>query len=348
MGADDREGRDQRRHRPELRRADAELDAVRRRRPARPGVHALGVAHDPVAEARPGRRLDDLRAAHPRLLDDRRQGPGRPARQLPRLRRERRRPRAPQGARQGGPQHGPPAAELRHRLDRGGQGQAADAAVRPRLLRARQRPSSRSASAPWRARTRSTGATTPTTTAYRTGSYASSAKAADGGARVAEFRTMVGALHQDGLRVVLDQVFNHTAAVGPGRQVGARQGRARLLPAPQRDRRGRDLDVLPERRDRARDGREAHGRLRRVVGAQLPRRRLPLRPHGPPQQGEHARGPLGPRRPDAAEGRRRRQVDLPLRRGLELRRGRRQQALRPGDAGPARRHGHRHLLRPSA
>ncbi|WP_024287088.1 pullulanase-type alpha-1,6-glucosidase [Cellulomonas sp. KRMCY2] len=36
----------------------------------------------------------------------------------------------------------------------------------------------------------------------------------DGGARVAEFRTMVGALHADGLQVVLDQVFNHTAASG--------------------------------------------------------------------------------------------------------------------------------------
>ncbi len=46
------------------------------------------------------------------------------------------------------------------------------------------------------------------------GSYASSAAAADGGTRVAEFRTMVGALHRDGVRVVLDQVFNHTAASG--------------------------------------------------------------------------------------------------------------------------------------
>ncbi|HEY3438299.1 MAG TPA: pullulanase-type alpha-1,6-glucosidase, partial [Actinotalea sp.] len=35
-----------------------------------------------------------------------------------------------------------------------------------------------------------------------------------GGARIAEFRTMVGALHADGLQVVLDQVFNHTAASG--------------------------------------------------------------------------------------------------------------------------------------
>ncbi|GAB2684785.1 pullulanase-type alpha-1,6-glucosidase [Thalassiella azotivora] len=43
------------------------------------------------------------------------------------------------------------------------------------------------------------------------GSYATRP---DGGARIAEFRTMVGALHADGLRVVLDQVFNHTHASG--------------------------------------------------------------------------------------------------------------------------------------
>ena len=50
------------------------------------------------------------------------------------------------------------------------------------------------------------------------GSYASTAKTADGGARTAEFRTMVGALHADGLRVVLDEVFNHTAASGQADQ----------------------------------------------------------------------------------------------------------------------------------
>ncbi len=43
------------------------------------------------------------------------------------------------------------------------------------------------------------------------GSYA---VRADGGERVAEFRTMVGSLHAAGLQVVLDQVFNHTAASG--------------------------------------------------------------------------------------------------------------------------------------
>ncbi|WP_404429318.1 pullulanase-type alpha-1,6-glucosidase [Microbacterium lacus] len=38
----------------------------------------------------------------------------------------------------------------------------------------------------------------------------------NGGARVAEFRSMVGALHQTGLQVVLDEVFNHTAESGQG------------------------------------------------------------------------------------------------------------------------------------
>ncbi|MDR1807338.1 MAG: DUF3372 domain-containing protein [Propionibacteriaceae bacterium] len=46
------------------------------------------------------------------------------------------------------------------------------------------------------------------------GSYAT-AGAQTGGARSAEFRAMVGALHGMGLRVVLDQVYNHTAAAGP-------------------------------------------------------------------------------------------------------------------------------------
>ncbi|MET9272858.1 pullulanase-type alpha-1,6-glucosidase [Kribbella sp. NPDC003557] len=43
------------------------------------------------------------------------------------------------------------------------------------------------------------------------GSYATQK---DGLARVSEFRTMVGGLHKSGLRVVLDQVFNHTPAAG--------------------------------------------------------------------------------------------------------------------------------------
>ena len=45
------------------------------------------------------------------------------------------------------------------------------------------------------------------------GSYATEGHQ-DGGARIIEFREMVGALHDLGLQVVLDQVYNHTAACG--------------------------------------------------------------------------------------------------------------------------------------
>ncbi|MGO0577764.1 pullulanase-type alpha-1,6-glucosidase [Ornithinimicrobium panacihumi] len=49
------------------------------------------------------------------------------------------------------------------------------------------------------------------------GSYAAPAGAAHGGRRVAQVREMVGALHGTGLRVVLDQVYNHTTDSGLGR-----------------------------------------------------------------------------------------------------------------------------------
>ncbi|WP_242493745.1 pullulanase-type alpha-1,6-glucosidase [Sanguibacter massiliensis] len=45
------------------------------------------------------------------------------------------------------------------------------------------------------------------------GSYATTGNQ-DGGKRVAEYRTMVGALHSNGLQVVQDVVYNHTAASG--------------------------------------------------------------------------------------------------------------------------------------
>ncbi|SDL51742.1 pullulanase-type alpha-1,6-glucosidase [Tessaracoccus oleiagri] len=46
------------------------------------------------------------------------------------------------------------------------------------------------------------------------GSYTSTAEAAHGGERTLEFREMVSAIHDLDLRVVLDQVYNHTAASG--------------------------------------------------------------------------------------------------------------------------------------
>ena len=46
------------------------------------------------------------------------------------------------------------------------------------------------------------------------GSYSSTLASAEGAGRVPEFRAMVAAFHSAGLRVVLDQVFNHTASSG--------------------------------------------------------------------------------------------------------------------------------------
>ena len=96
---------------------------------------------------------------------------------------------------------------------------------------------------------------------------------------------MVGALHEHRPAGRARRGLQPHGAVGPGREVGARPGRARLLPPPERDRRGRDLHLLPERRHRARGRPEAHGRLGRHVGARLQGRRLPLRPDGPPLAG---------------------------------------------------------------
>ena len=49
------------------------------------------------------------------------------------------------------------------------------------------------------------------------GSYASTPGQAHGGARTAQLRTMVAGLHELGLRVVLDQVYNHTTDSGLNR-----------------------------------------------------------------------------------------------------------------------------------
>ena len=49
------------------------------------------------------------------------------------------------------------------------------------------------------------------------GSFSSTLDSADGAGRVWECRSMIGALHAAGLRVVVDQVFNHTASAGQDR-----------------------------------------------------------------------------------------------------------------------------------
>src|SRR5450756_1597708 len=109
-----------------------------------------------------------------------------------------RRRRAPAGARRRRSDHRAPAADLRHRLDRGGQVGPGHAAVRPGVV-----PAGLAGAA---------GLHRPDPGRRRL--QLGLRPAALVGARVAEFRTMVGALHSDGLQVVLDEVFNHTAASG--------------------------------------------------------------------------------------------------------------------------------------
>ena len=201
-----------------------------------------------------------------------------------------------EAARRGRAQHGAPAADVRHRHDRGGPGQAATPAVRPRVVRPGQR---RAAGVRRRRREqrRLQLGLRPVPLQRARGLVRLERHAADGGARVAEFRTMVGALHQDGLQVVLDQVFNHTAAVRPGRasRCSTRSCPATTSASTRRARVETSTCCQNVATEHA-DGREAHGRLGRHVGPGLQGRRLPLRPDGPPLQGQHARGARGPRR----------------------------------------------------
>ena len=108
----------------------------------RPGARARRRGDgSPSPQAHAGRRLDDLRAARARLLDQRHAA-------CPPTHRGTYLAFADDGdgtkhlkaLAAAGPQHRAPAADLRHRLDRGGPGQAGDAGLRPRVVRAGQRP----------------------------------------------------------------------------------------------------------------------------------------------------------------------------------------------------------------
>ena len=123
--------------------------------------------------------------------------------------------------------------------------------------------------APSRARTPSTGATTPTTTACRTARTRRAPRRPTAAPVWPSSAPWSGPCTRTACGSCSTR-SSTTRALGPGGQVRARQGRAGLLPPAQREWRGRDLDVLPERRHRARDGREADGRLGRLVGAELP------------------------------------------------------------------------------
>ena len=118
------------------------------------------------------------------------------------------------------------------------------------------------------------------------------------GGQVAEFRALVAALHDAGIEVILDVVYNHT---GRGRArrdrlVAARPRSRHLLPRARRDRhRQQPRRVQPARA-------AAGARLAAPLGDGVRRRRLPLRPrrHARPR-----RRRLRPRPPAAhRDGRR--------------------------------------------
>ena len=78
----------------------------------------------------------------------------------------------------------------------------------------------------------------------------------DGWKRILEFRGLVAALNQAGLRVVMDVAYNHTHAAGQ-QAGGARPGSAGLLPAAARRRDGLERQLLPRHRARASDDGQA-------------------------------------------------------------------------------------------
>ena len=343
---DDRRDRDERGDRPLLGRAHDELGALGRDRPRRQGLAPEGVGEDEGAGDRPAGRPRDLRAAHPRLLDHRRDGARGRARHVPGVHARQRGHDA--AARSSPTPASTPCTCCRRSTSRRSRRTAPTQAV-PDCDLASFGPDSDRAAGVHRRRsstpTASTGATTRTTTRRpraRTRSTPTAARASR------EFRSMVGALHGIGLQVVLDEVFNHTAQSGQGEKSVLDQ----VVPGYyQRLNAAGGVETSTCCQNVATEHEVAEKLMVDsvvTVGARLQGRRLPLRPDGPPLEGEHARGPRRARRAHAQEGRRRRQGDLPLRRGLELRRGREQRALRAGDAGAARRHRHRHVQRPSA
>ena len=284
LRADDRGDRDELGHRPVLDRAHDELDAFGGRRPRRPGDRARAVGRDAGARRRAPGRPGHLRAARARLLDRRRDRARGRARHLPCLHPRVGGHRPARAARRRRHQHGAPAADVRHRHDRGEPGSAGHPRVRPRVVR------------PGLARAAGLPRADPRPRRLQLGLRPVPLPGARGLVRGRPERSRPrGRVPRDGRGAARDGPAGRARRgvqphrrIGSGSEVGARPDRARLLPAPELGGQRRDLDVLPEHRHRARGRREAHGRLGRAVGEGVQGRRLPLRPDGPPLEGEHA------------------------------------------------------------
>ena len=148
------------------------------------------------------------------------------------------------------------------------------------------------------------------------GSYATNP---DGAGRTLEFRQMVAGLNGSGLRVVMDVVYNHTTAAGQD----PRSVLDRIVPGYYHR---LSLTGALETSTCCANTASEHVMMEKLMvdsvvtwATRVQGRRLPVRPHGPPLEGQHAGRAAGARRPHAVARRRRRRPDLPVRRGLELR-----------------------------
>ena len=211
---------------------------------------------------------------------------------------------APAGARRAGPEHRAPAADVRHRLDRGGPGQAADTGLRPRLVRAGQRPAAGVRHGGRRHGRLQLGLRPAALDGAR--GLVRSTHDPDGGAAGR------GVPHDGRRRCTTTgcgwcwtRSFNHTPASGPGADSRCSTGSCPATTS------GSTPTGAVETSTCCQNIATEHAMAQklmvdsvRAVGAQLQGRRLPLRPDGPPQQGEHAGRPRRAGHADAAQGRR--------------------------------------------
>ena len=148
------------------------------------------------------------------------------------------------------------------------------------------------------------------------GSYATNP---DGSTRILEFREMVQALNQNGLRVVMDVVYNHTNASGQN----PKSVLDKIVPGYYHRLNAKgEIETSTCCQNTATEHKMMEKLMidsLRHVGERVQGRRLPLRPDGPSHAGEHEERARGAGCTDAGERRRRWQSDLPLRRRLGLR-----------------------------
>ena len=297
---------------------------------------AVDLGDQPEPAAAPARGLDDLRAARPRLLDQRP---------------DRARPRdrgtylaftdatatacstcATLAARRA--DHRAPAADLRHRHDprgpgRAGRARACDLAVVARRTATSSRPASTAVAA-------TDGFNWGYDPLHYTAPEGSYARRPDGRRRAASRSSARWSA----------RMHRRRPAGGHGRGLQPHHGRRARTPQSVLDRvvpgyyHRLDATGAVETSTCCPNTATEHAMGRSCMvdsvvtwAKRVQGRRLPLRPDGPPPEGEHAGRPAAldalTLRRDGVDG----EDDLPLRRGLELRRGRRQRPVRPGHPG---------------